>query len=92
MEMNWYGLVQLGKEEKLEAISQPETFILTCKFCGTSARIKDDFSCPACGAPFDMRFTASLPMMVHTMQPGLMSKKEARQRWLNIDGEPWHSK
>jgi len=93
---NWYsqsmeewGMIRVGKEEKLEAIQQPESFILTCQYCGTTTRVKDDFSCPACGAPFDMKFVGALPNMVITQyNPSLMSKAEARRRWLGIP--TWH--
>jgi hypothetical protein len=68
-QMEW-GTIRLGIDDKIEPIQQPSSFILTCEYCGTSARVKDNFSCPACGAPFDMKFVGAMPMMVHKQNPG----------------------
>jgi hypothetical protein len=57
-----WGTWSMGTEEKIEMVQQPGSFILTCEYCGRSTRVKDNFSCPACGAPFNMKFVGSLPM------------------------------
>lgn len=83
-----YGTVRLGKDEKIEAIQHPESFILTCEYCGTSHRVKDDFSCPACGAPFNMKKVTALPMMVFSeLDADSMATQgngEARRKWPGI--------